>query len=469
MSDHHEIERTFTVDSRTTMPDLAGVGAVASVGPPDVVDLEAAYLDTADLALVRAGITLRRRSGGGDEGWHLKLPVGAGRDEVHQPLGEPEEPAPDALRDLVRAYTGGQDLGVVATISTRRTTTALLGDDGAVLAEVCDDEVTGRLPDGPTMSWREWEVELVDGDVDLLDLITDELAEEGVVPARTQRKIEAVLGDRLHEPARPRHPLIAYLADQVDDLRTQDVAVRRGDLRGVHQARVACRRMRAALAAYRPLVETEATEPVREELRWLGHALSDTRDAVVARELLMTALDAEDPALVHGPVRERIDSTYEHRTRAGIAAAVQVLDGERYAALLEELRALVEEPPLRLEEAPSEKAMEAAWHEVRKAAKRLRYAAEVARPGLGKPAKQLAERAKEATQVLGERQDTVVAREHLLALADDAGTAGEPTFTYGLLHARQEALQVELAYRAWETLDMLKSGTRIAGVAVRLK
>jgi hypothetical protein len=71
--------------------------------------------------------------------------------------------------------------------------------------------------------------------------------------------------------------------------------------------------------------------------------------------------------------------------------------------------------------------------------------------------------------VLGERQDTVVAREHLLALADDAGTAGEPTFTYGLLHARQEALQVELAYRAWETLDMLKSGTRIAGVAVRLK
>jgi len=90
--------------------------------------------------------------------------------------------------------------------------------------------VTGRLPDGPTMSWREWEVELVEGDVDLLDLITDELAEEGVVPARTQRKIEAVLGDRLHEPARPRHPLIAYLADQVDALRTQDVAVRRGDL-----------------------------------------------------------------------------------------------------------------------------------------------------------------------------------------------------------------------------------------------
>ena len=501
MSDHHEIERTFTVDSRTTMPDLAGVGAVASVGPPVVVDLEAAYLDTPDLALVRAGITLRRRTGGGDEGWHLKLPVGAGRDEVHQPLGETDgdgadEQVPAALRDLVRAYAGGQELGVVATIGTRRTTSELLDIDDAVLAEVCDDEVTGRLPDGPTVSWREWEVELVGGDLELLDLITDELAEEGVVPARTQRKIEAVLGDRLCEPTPPEHPLVAYLAAQVDALRTQDVAIRRGQDRGVHQARVACRRIRSALAAYRPLVDTEVTEPVRAELRWLGHALGDTRDAVVARELLLAALESEDPELVHGPVRERVVSTYDARAREGMAGAVQVLDGERYAALVVALRSLVEQPPLVLPDEPSHKAMakrlrtqarrvarrlaevhqaesaearELAWHEVRKGAKRLRYAAEVARPQLGKPAKRLVREVKEVTQVLGERQDTVVVRTHLLTLAQEAAAAGEPTFTYGLLHARQEALQVELAYRAWETLDMLKSGTRIAGVAVRLK
>ncbi len=501
MSDHHEIERTFSVDSRTTMPDLAGVGSVASVGPPVVVDLEAAYLDTPDLALVRAGITLRRRTGGGDEGWHLKLPVGAGRDEVHHPWGESggdgaHEQVPAALRDLVRAYTGGQDLSVVATISTRRTTTELLDGGEAVLAEVCDDEVTGRLPDGPTVSWREWEVELVGGDVELLDLITDELAEEGVVPARTQRKIEAVLGDRLSEPTPPEHPLAAYLAAQVDALRAQDVAIRRGQDRGVHQARVACRRIRSALAAYRPLVDTEVTEPVRAELRWLGHALADTRDAVVARELLLAALEAEDPGLLHGPVRERVVSTYDARAREGMAGAVEVLDGERYTALLVALRSIVEQPPLVLAGEPSDKTMakrlrvqarrvgrrldevrvaesaqtrELAWHEARKAAKRLRYAAEVARPQLGKPTKRLVREAEEVTEVLGERQDTVVLREHLLALAEEAEAAGEPTFTYGLLHARQEAREVELAYRAWETLDMLKSGTRIAGVAVRLK
>ena len=501
MSEHHEIERTFgPVPTDLELPDLVGVAGVAALGEAQESLLEATYVDTDDLRLVRAGITLRRRTGGADEGWHLKLPAGEGRDEVHAPLGRRTDHVPVALRRLVLARTRGAALAPVATVVTRRTTTDLLDDQGQRLAEVADDRVEGHaLDEGGTdrqTAWREWEVELVGGDLELLDLITDELAEEGVVPARTQRKIEAVLGDRLCEPTPPEHPLVAYLAAQVDALRTQDVAIRRGQDRGVHQAPVACRRIRSALAAYRPLVDTEVTEPVRAELRWLGHALGDTRDAVVARELRLAALESEDPELVHGPVRERVVSTYDARAREGMAGAVQVLDGERYAALVVALRSLVEQPPLVLPDEPSHKAMakrlrtqarrvarrlaevheaesaearELAWHEARKAAKRLRYAAEVARPQLGKPAKRLVREVKEVTQVLGERQDTVVVRTHLLTLAQEAAAAGEPTFTYGLLHARQEALQVELAYRAWETLDMLKSGTRIAGVAVRLK
>lgn len=499
MSDHHEIERTFAPDPRATMPDLSCLDGVARVGPPVVAELEAAYVDTTDLALVRAGITLRRRTGGDDEGWHLKLPVGEGRDEVHEPLGDGADGAgsvPDPLRRLVRAYVREEELEVVATISTRRTTTALLDDQDGVLAEVCDDEVTGRLPDGPTVSWREWEVELVDAGADLLAQAADVFADEGVEAAAVQRKVETVLGDRLQEVEQPDHVLVAYLAEQVDALRREDVAIRRGLASGVHQARVAGRRMRSALAAYRPLVDTEVTEPVREELRWLGHALSDTRDAVVARELLLEAIDAEPADLVHGPVRDRVTSTYEDRAREGMAAAAAVLDSERYLRLLDALHDLVTDPPVSLDgdasdralakrlrkqvqrlsarlddvrEAGSEEERELAWHEARKAAKRLRYAAEVARPALGKPARRLGKQAKEVTQVLGERQDTVVVREHLRRLADDAQEAGEPTFTYGLLHARQQAREAELAYRAWDTLDMLKSGTRIAGVAVRLK
>ncbi len=495
-SDHHEIERTFAPDPRTTMPRLDGVGPIAEVGPPVVTDLEAAYLDTEDLALVRSGITLRRRTGGPDAGWHLKLPVGSGRDEVHEPLGEDGGAVPERLHQLVLGRTRRRPLEVVATISTRRTTTELLDRERRVLAEVSDDEVTGRLPDGPTVSWREWEVELVAGDEELLESVTERFAADGVVISEVQRKIETVLGDRLEPQAAPGHVLLAYLHGQVEALLREDVAIRRGRQTGVHQARVACRRMRSALAAFRPMLDTDVTEPVREELRWLGQSLSDVRDAVVARELLLAAIDAEEPSLVHGPVRERVTTTYGRVAEEGMAAAAGVLTSQRYLALLDSLAALLVDPPLTLDGEVSQKVLakrlraqvrrlgrrladvrsagsdperELAWHETRKAAKRLRYAAEVARPELGKPVRRLVADVKAVTQVLGERQDTVVVRAHLLLLAADAADAGEPTFTYGLLHARQEARERELAYRAWETLDMLKSGTRSAGVAVRLK
>ena len=77
-TEHTEIERKFDVDETFVLPDLAGVPGVASVDGPVVHELAATYYDTADLRLARARITLRRRTGGTDEGWHLKLP-GRGR------------------------------------------------------------------------------------------------------------------------------------------------------------------------------------------------------------------------------------------------------------------------------------------------------------------------------------------------------------------------------------------------------
>jgi CHAD domain-containing protein len=80
-----------------------------------------------------------------------------------------------------------------------------------------------------------------------------------------------------------------------------------------------------------------------------------------------------------------------------------------------------------------------AMHDLRKAAKRLRYTAEAWEADGGSDARQLATAAKRLTQHLGERQDTVVVRTHLLRLAEAAAAEGEPTFTYGRLHAREQA------------------------------
>jgi CHAD domain-containing protein len=86
-STYREAERKFEVDATFRMPPLTDLPGVASVDGPSVVELEAVYYDSADLRLARRKITLRRRVGGEDEGWHLKLPVSADvRDEIRRPL-----------------------------------------------------------------------------------------------------------------------------------------------------------------------------------------------------------------------------------------------------------------------------------------------------------------------------------------------------------------------------------------------
>src|SRR5581483_10086086 len=70
-----EVETKFRVHGRYTLPDLLDGTGVAKVDGPLVEQLMATYYDTADLRLSRERITLRRRTGGHDDGWHLKLPV----------------------------------------------------------------------------------------------------------------------------------------------------------------------------------------------------------------------------------------------------------------------------------------------------------------------------------------------------------------------------------------------------------
>src|SRR5712691_1115500 len=95
-----EVERKYAVGAGFVLPDLSAVPGVAAVTGPRTYHLTAIYLDTPGLDLAAAKITLRRRTGGTDAGWHLKLPAGAGaeaRREVHAPLGSGGEPVPGEL------------------------------------------------------------------------------------------------------------------------------------------------------------------------------------------------------------------------------------------------------------------------------------------------------------------------------------------------------------------------------------
>jgi CHAD domain-containing protein len=85
---------------------------------------------------------------------------------------------------------------------------------------------------------------------------------------------------------------------------------------------------------------------------------------------------------------------------------------------------------------------------MRKAAKRLRYATEVAAPALGTNAKRLVKRVKEVQELLGEHQDSVVARGLLRELGAAASAEGGNGFAFGWLlrdeQARAEQVEANL-------------------------
>ena len=483
---HLEIELKFDAGDDVTLPDLETVAGVATVEQPAEQTLVATYFDTADLRLAAARTTLRRRTGGADAGWHLKLPLAGGdRQEVRLPLGRATVTVPTALLGPVRAIVRDRKLVPVARVSTTRVAHRLLDPSGVVLIEVSDDRVTAQAlhPEGPALAWRELEVEIVDADPadggrELLALVGDRLVAVGAHPAAGPSKLARVLGDRVPTGTPPLEGALSakapagavvrvHLADQVKALQTQDPRVRRDEPDSVHKMRVATRRLRSALATYRPLLDREVTDPLRRELAWLAGVLGAARDAEVMHDRLVAVLHEEPAELVRGPVVSRVDKELTERYRAAHDAALAELDGTRYFRLLDALDALAAEPPFiepasgtagevlprrvakvwkklrnlaqSADDAPTAQEREHLLHEVRKTAKRARYAGESLVPAFGAPAGAFAKGVTELQEVLGTHQDSVVTRALLLELTDVAQGAGEDTFSYGRLHALEQA------------------------------
>ncbi|MGF1661476.1 MAG: CHAD domain-containing protein [Kineosporiaceae bacterium] len=480
---HVEIETTFDVDADLVLPDLGELDGVASVVRVPTIRLVATYYDTADQRLLRSRVTLRRRTGGSDAGWHLKLPAADGRLEVRLPVGRPATRVPAQLVSLTRSIARRDELRVIARLTTWRSVERLLDADGRVLAEVAlDDVVADPVGGASRREWRELEVELVEGERVLLDMITDRLAVAGARPAAVQSKIARALGQPAGELPAPQPPdrvgsgatqslapdsagavAVAYCRAQVDELFRVDPHVRLDTEDAVHRMRVAARRLRSALATFRPVLDRRAGDPLREELRWLGRALGEARDLEVLAARLAAHLDEvqrHDPALVSDGAAGRLAAELRARREAALAEAREALDSDRYLDLLDGLETFSADPPLTrrarerarpllrsrlladcrrvLERAAAAERLdgterETALHEVRKASKRARYAAEAMRPALGDGAQRARTRMKRLQEVLGGRQDQAVARGVLVRLARQASDGDPDAFTFGVL------------------------------------
>ncbi len=183
------------------LPEVAG-----SSGAQEYV-LEAEYYDTDDFRLIRHGVTLRRRRGGTDPGWHLKLPVSSEtRREIRLPLGRGGRQVPARLSALVRGYTRGAALRPVARIRTRRQVLTLVDDAGGSLAEIAADDVSAQtLGEETALSqWNELEIELTGGGRRLLKAADARLRQDGLQPSARPAKLERALAGQLPpDGARP--------------------------------------------------------------------------------------------------------------------------------------------------------------------------------------------------------------------------------------------------------------------------
>jgi len=259
--------------------------------------------------------------------------------------------------------------------------------------------------------------------------------------------------------------VVRAVASDVDRFTAAEPAVRADRPDAVHSMRVATRRLRSVLRTYRKVFGRDMVDPLRSELTWFGGILGPARDAEVMAMRFEELIGDGPPELVIGPVADRLVAAQRARYDAGLARVHAELDGERYRNLRTALDAVAAggtstasatkpaaivltlglsneyrrlRNDIRVEFAAGTADRIAALHEVRKSAKRLRYAAEAATPALGDSAERVGQAAKALQSLLGDHRDAAEAQELIMSTVAEARAAGEDTFTYGLLHMSLE-------------------------------
>ncbi len=482
---HREVESKFRLPAAAELPDLTGCGRVMHVDDGRTTTLTATYFDTADLRLARNRITLRRREGGCDAGWHLKIPVAEQplptRDELRLPLSAgAADVVPEQLRDLVTAYARRAPLVPVATLRTERASRLLRGADGAPIAELTDDVVAVLDGERVSLRFREVELEALDATAEEFAALDAALVAGGAVPGEFGSKAVRALGPRAQglpdvpEPRdlRPSDPagevLRVDLSRRVNALRRRDLGVRRREPDAVRQLLRALRDTRSLLHAFAPLVEPAWGRRLQGELRWLATSLREGRAEQLRREVL-DDLSARLPALVaagHSTslVGALVDTEREHahRTRQ-MRHPETTLRSDRYLDLLDVLveacTGLPQTPEAR---APADDVIpalvreswhglaaaasaldthEQTWRALRRAARRTQVACQAATPVFGRPAALLAKRARRLVDLVGSARDAELVARECARLADVPDVAGPTGFSLGVLHehARAEA------------------------------
>jgi CHAD domain-containing protein len=335
-----------------------------------------------------------------------------------------------------------------------------------------------------TPRWRELEVELGEAGTEAdLNRATSLLLGRGAFASRWSSKLYRALVGQPEDAAGTTAggALTPYLRAQCDALTAGHFAISIKPFEAgatsqpheaIHQTRVATRRLRAALRIFAPLFEEGPATRLQDDLAWFAAELGEVRDREVLRSRLSRAVEDLPAYLVVGPVASRIDDVLLSELRQHAEALLATMRDQRYSVLVHDLARWREQPPFtseaagppelladyvvaaerkvakRMKRASGDNTPAELLHDVRKAGKRARYAAEAAMPVLGNEASKIAKRASRLQTLLGEHQDAIVATEVLRRIADQVADEGQNAFSYGILVADQRRIAADSAQAA---------------------
>jgi CHAD domain-containing protein len=508
---HREVEVKMRVardfDCTPYLHDLPGTTLVG----PNTAQLSATYYDTSELTLLRWGITLRRREGGKDAGWHLKLPVtddqDGARDELRLPLAEGNTgEVPSEFISIVAPLVRNKNIDYLADVNTTRTTYTLVDKLADSLVEVADDYVIVEVNRSQINAFHEIEVEILRDSKhsrNVMREINNRILDAGATPTSLS-KLASAMGPAAGEP--PDVPdlgpistdclavdFITYvIAEHTRHLLLADVGVRRGVPDSIHQMRVAARRLRSTLSSLTGLMDVEHTQHLRKELAWIARELGAVRDREVLLErLTRQAAELSDPtdadvaaSVIRSELQQRLE-TAESNALLGLRSA-------RYFSLIEDLITTIAQPPVTeaafqpVQELLTSMAQrswgklakgvralsltspDTQWHAVRIQAKRARYTADAAATISGKDMRMYARRLATITDILGDLHDAHVAELFLRELAQSPNVSGRQGLALGrLLDLQNQHNQIERVRftKAWTPTRLAahRAGMRKSG------
>jgi CHAD domain-containing protein len=427
ISAHAEREIKLAVESDFRLPQLPGTPLPRRL-------LISTYYDTDAYDLAQGGITLRHRVERGKKTWQLKIPLGDYRQEVEVAGDQPHPP--DSFHRLLILFLGHQKLLPVVTLRVWRT--GFLVRHGRVsVAEVALDTVS-VIKNGRTIQqFRELEIEQRQGDETSLRSLERQMREAGASDHDGRPKFFRALSLQPASAPRPdpNAPSIEHvkwaLAQHVRWLLAHDPGTRLGtESESLHQMRVATRRLRAVLRTARPILLPAWVAELQQELKWLSELLGTARDLDV-----QIAYFSEESGGLGARDRTLLVNFISH-LRSQRDAAQQVvlreLTGTRYRELIRRLQQAARDPsvidsPLTVRQLAGQafkklrKAIKSlrttpsdtALHRIRIKTKRARYAADLAKSSVGKPATRFIKAARALQDLLGTHQDAIQAERHV--------------------------------------------------------